>query len=729
MKSNIRTNFRVTRKQILACVAAGWLGCTAGTSYAQAPADITPALARVVTFAKGGMSDDFIQNYITSSGATFTLSDDDIIYLHKEGVSDSVIKALMQTAAAATPPPAASPGAAPSTPTPPPLDASPSPAPSSPPPGAPADPGPSSPPPMSAPPQPALQDNFFADGGLNPALWVTQSGTLSALASLNGRQVLPELSFSPSGMQMMGIREHERFMGIQSAMSFVPPFNFSVTVTGMAQEGVPFEVYLVSADLQQWVSLAGHLGGRGGPRGGVDVGGGFGHVFGDVRIPFGGRSPDYGFWVNHTGSGFPISALGYKVFEDAIAGVPYTVQVSASPDGAANVTLLNSGGAVLAAQNVPVGMGPFYVILAGRDGRTYANWQSVQLTPAAPPAPAPAPVAEAAPVVPPVPTMDYFQSQLTPYGTWVNLPGYGMCWQPSVDPGWRPYYDGGSWQLTDAGWYWQSEYPWGDIAFHYGRWAYTAVGWAWVPGYEYAPSWVVWRHADDAGALGWAPLPPGAIFVDGGWRYNGLVVGADFDFGLGPAYFTFVPNDHFWDHDYRLWIVPRDRVDFYYHHSMIENHYRMDHGVYINVGIGRDRIAVLTHRDARDIRVVDHHEIRRNEEMHHAEARRDDIRSFHPGQHPDARGASAHRAGEPEHRAGEPEHRAGEPMHNAGGPNRPGEPNRAGEPYRGPEHPAGNEHDANHFAQPAGHPAAPSNQQKAAPQGGSNHGGNQKRPN
>lgn len=642
MKSKIPTNLRATLKGALAGAAIGWMCWTAGNAgHAQTPPpNLSPDLQEVIKLSQQKMGDEVITSYIKNSGKSYKLGADDIIYLNSQGVSQSVLNALLQASSAGgapvaqTPPPTAPPtttnppsSPAAASPVPPPLD--------SPAPAAPAAP-PSLPPPAPAPAlAPAgLQDNFFSDPGLNPALWTTQSGVLTALAAMHGSQVLPALAFSPSGMQMSGVGGPGQFMGIQSTAAFVAPFNFSVTVSGLAQSAVPFEIYLVSADLQQWVSVAGHLGGRGGPRSGVEVGGGFGRLFrGDVRIPLGGSSPEYGVWVNHTGGGQPLAALGYKIFENPLAGLPYTIQVSLGADGAASVVLLDAGRGALAAQTVPVGTGPFYVVLAGRDGPTYAAWQSVQLLSPAPVAAAPAVVE--APVAPPVPTLDYFQAQLTPYGSWVNVPEYGLCWQPAVDAGWRPYYDGGYWTYTDAGWYWQSEYPWGDIAFHYGRWTYTAAGWLWVPGFDYAPAWVVWRHADADGYLGWAPLPAGAVFVDGGWMYRGAHVGVDFDFGISAGFFTFVACDHFWEHDFRHFIVPHDRMDFIYRRSVFENHFRMDHGRFINEGLGRDRMVVLTHRD---IKIVGLEEVRRGEERHNLEVRRDDIHSFKPGQRPDARG-------------------------------------------------------------------------------------------
>jgi len=637
MKGN---KLKMTVKGVLAAAAIGWLCWGAGNlcNAQTPPSNLSPDLQEVVRLSQQKMSDDVITSYIRNSGKTYKLGADDIIYLNSQGVSQAVLATLLQAsalAAASTTPPA--PAITSSGPVPPPVDnTAPSPAPVSPAPASspnyPAIPSPSiAPMPIQAPA--GFQDNFFADGGLNPALWQTQSGVLSSLAAMSGSQVLPELAFSPTGLQMSGIRGPGQFMGIQSTTAFAAPFTFSATVSGLAQNGVPFEIYLVSGDLQQWVSIAGHLGGRGGPRGAVEVGGGFHHLFGDVRIPLGGSSPEFGIWVNHTGDGRPISDLGYKVFENPLAGLAYTIQISVGPDGAAALTLLDAGRGVLAAQTVPVGIGPFYVVLAGRDGATFASWQSVQLTPAQP-------VVVEAPAAPPVPTMDYFQSQLAPYGNWVTLPDYGLCWQPAVGPGWRPYFDGGSWTYTDAGWFWQSEYPWGDIAFHYGRWAYTVTGWVWVPGYDYAPAWVVWRHDDDDGYLGWAPLVPGAVFVDGGWMYRGARVGVDFDFGLGAGFFTFVASDHFWDHDFRAFVVPHDRLTIVFGHSAFENHFRMDHGRIINEGLGRDRIAILTHRDVRDIRPVAVLDLRRQEEQHNIVARRDDIHSFQAGARPDARGPS-----------------------------------------------------------------------------------------
>jgi hypothetical protein len=199
-------------------------------------------------------------------------------------------------------------------------------------------------------------------------------------------------------------------------------------------------------------------------------------------------------------------------------------------------------------------------------------------------------------------TLSYFQTQLAPYGGWVDVPGYGLCWRPTVqdsEVGWRPYFNGGHWDYTDDGWFWRSDYPWGEYAFHYGRWARDArYGWVWTPGYEWAPAWVSWRYCEDPhyGWCGWAPLPPGARFQAGvGILWKGGVA-VDADFGLGPDAFAFIPFENFWDHDYRPFLAPSEAVrrDIF-HLTFVVNGYRFVGGHFVIDGIGRDRIGVLTH--------------------------------------------------------------------------------------------------------------------------------------
>ena len=86
-----------------------------------------------------------------------------------------------------------------------------------------------------------------------------------------------------------------------------------------------------------------------------------------------------------------------------------------------------------------------------------------------------------------------FYDELSPYGQWVDYPGYGYGWIPAAGTGFVPYGSNGQWVYTDLGWTWTSYYSWGWAPFHYGRWIYDGYyGWVWMPDYTWAPSWCVW---------------------------------------------------------------------------------------------------------------------------------------------------------------------------------------------------------------------------------------------
>ena len=231
--------------------------------------------------------------------------------------------------------------------------------------------------------------------------------------------------------------------------------------------------------------------------------------------------------------------------------------------------------------------------------------------PAAPPPTYPSPVAPA-PAVPPQPAtapppayvssppadVSYFYNDLAPYGSWVSLEGYGWCWQPRavvISHGWRPYCDGGHWVYTDAGWFWQSDYSWGWAPFHYGRWhQHPSCGWVWLPDRVWGPAWVTWRVAGDN--CGWAPLPPRAEFdIRLGWRFNGVSVGANFDFGLGINAFAFVGFGDFCSHDLGHRRLPPARVTTIYHQTTIINNYVVNNNTIVHRGIPIERVTAASH--------------------------------------------------------------------------------------------------------------------------------------
>ncbi len=213
-----------------------------------------------------------------------------------------------------------------------------------------------------------------------------------------------------------------------------------------------------------------------------------------------------------------------------------------------------------------------------------------------------------APLTPPVSgaAVDFYDS-LAPYGSWVDVPNYGWCWQPTVvavNPAWQPYCNDGSWLWSDNGWYWNSYYSWGWAPFHYGRWyRYPRYGWLWCPDNVWGPAWVCWR--DYPGYCGWAPLPPGAFFTAGiGWTFNGIAVGFNFGFGLGFDCFTFCDFDHFCGrHSFDHFRHGRD-ADHFFRGSRVNNDFAVDsrHG-FINRGIDPSRIEAATHTRIQQVAV------------------------------------------------------------------------------------------------------------------------------
>lgn len=206
-------------------------------------------------------------------------------------------------------------------------------------------------------------------------------------------------------------------------------------------------------------------------------------------------------------------------------------------------------------------------------------------------------------------TNNYFYTTLSPYGTWVDLPDYGWCWQPSVavaQADWRPYCHGGRWIWSDCGWYWQSYYSWGWAPFHYGRWHLSSnCGWVWVPGTRWAPAWVTWRYYD--GYCGWAPLPPAAYYTSGiGFTYYGSRVGFSFGFGLTSGCYSFVPTSYFYTSRPWTYCVPTTTVNkFYGNTTVINNYVNGNNNTIINRGIGTDTIAAASREEIRRVRVTD----------------------------------------------------------------------------------------------------------------------------
>jgi hypothetical protein len=85
----------------------------------------------------------------------------------------------------------------------------------------------------------------------------------------------------------------------------------------------------------------------------------------------------------------------------------------------------------------------------------------------------------------------YGASDLSYYGSFYNIPGYGMMWQPYlVGAGWDPFMNGAWMWYPGSGYAWVSAYPWGWTPYRYGSWTYlNTYGWFWQPG----TSWAGWN--------------------------------------------------------------------------------------------------------------------------------------------------------------------------------------------------------------------------------------------
>jgi hypothetical protein len=117
---------------------------------------------------------------------------------------------------------------------------------------------------------------------------------------------------------------------------------------------------------------------------------------------------------------------------------------------------------------------------------------------------------------------------LDAYGHWINVPGYGRVWSPTVAAGWSPYRAGRWVSEPYWGWTWVSREPWGWTPYHYGRWFVYGKSWVWWPGPvdgdgnyrpEWAPAYVSFfgfgRHRGVSagfGSVGWLPIGSGDSF-------------------------------------------------------------------------------------------------------------------------------------------------------------------------------------------------------------------------
>lgn len=169
----------------------------------------------------------------------------------------------------------------------------------------------------------------------------------------------------------------------------------------------------------------------------------------------------------------------------------------------------------------------------------------------------------------------YFYSHLAPHGVWMEFDDGLIVWRPTIiRRGWAPY-SLGRWIWTDYGWYWDSYENFGYITYHYGRWFYDDYyGWVWIPDCDWAPAWVEWRYDDNY--IGWAPLPPYAVFS--------VNIGVYFTFDFISPYdhwhfvnYNYMCNPYVYNHyvgpkyKYRVFSNTKYRNDYVYSKGRIIN--------------------------------------------------------------------------------------------------------------------------------------------------------------
>lgn len=208
--------------------------------------------------------------------------------------------------------------------------------------------------PISA--QTPLSDNF--------TLWTASSSFLNNLAaatsSPSGTFVAPKTTFTGStGLQMSGLKRDYTLTGLQSLVTFSPPFIVTAQVTPIQGTANPFVIYLVSADFSQYLSLHANV------------------------------SATYeGFWVDAPNVD-SLANLGEQFSPNVIPEMKtlYKVVMQVGDTGVATVKVYGGGKLLCTRSSLQAGTGPFYLVVGQRiglpdvTGPQVADWSSVKVTP------------------------------------------------------------------------------------------------------------------------------------------------------------------------------------------------------------------------------------------------------------------------------------------------------------------------------------------------------------
>jgi hypothetical protein len=221
----------------------------------------------------------------------------------------------------------------------------------------------------------ALVDDFtqYSVNGLSipkTNLWTTSSSFLNSLAAASSSPPAslvtpPQLSliFSAAGMEMSGVNGLFETAGVQSLTTFTAPFTVQATIEGTQATGNPFEIFLVSQDLSQFLTVSGNLSASNG---------GY-----------------YGIWATAPNIS-QLWQLGEQLQPATLAApnTEYAINISVAANGSATVNIVQTNGTLSGSvSNLQPGVGPFYLVLGQREGLPFngpgpnvAYWGSVSVT-------------------------------------------------------------------------------------------------------------------------------------------------------------------------------------------------------------------------------------------------------------------------------------------------------------------------------------------------------------
>jgi len=183
-------------------------------------------------------------------------------------------------------------------------------------------------------------------------------------------------------------------------------------------------------------------------------------------------------------------------------------------------------------------------------------------------------------------SVSFFYDELSPYGRWSTVGGYGDCWIPEhVAAGWQPYTDG-EWAYTDYGWTWISYDPWGADPYHYGTWVWEPpYGWVWIPGTVWGPAWVTWCYSD--AYIGWAPIPPTLAISFSGYMGPPVIV--------SHTQYVFVPTNRFVGVRVSSARLPVQQNATLLQRTQKVTSFSVSKGIVVNRGPSVDRIEAAAH--------------------------------------------------------------------------------------------------------------------------------------